>query len=34
MMSKERDALYRPLEKNHIVKILDDGRVSHTRVAR
>ena len=27
MKGKEHDELYRPMEKNHIVKILEDGKV-------
>ena len=27
MKGKERDDLYRPMEKNHVVKILDDKKV-------
>jgi hypothetical protein len=30
MKGKEHDELYRPMEKNHIVKILDDGKVDLT----
>ncbi len=28
MMSKERDELYCPMEKHHIVKILENGQVT------
>jgi len=32
MMSKERDEYYQPMEKNHIVKILENGQVKNLKI--